>query len=663
MSWQQIGALEGGTVGGLVVVQEQTQDGERAVLLAVTPAGSFCSADARSWQPISPEPGPALADAIAASPAFQQDHSLFVAGRTGLFRSTDGGRSWRHAIDGEVLTVVVSPAYADDAQLFAGTAQDGVLRSGDGGLGWGGANSGLLDLTVLSLALSPRFAQDRTAFVGTASGLYRSRNGGRSWREVSLGTDAPAVQVLTVSPRFGDDKLVLAGTEANGLLRSDDGGARFSEVPELAGHGISALLISEDGRTVVVAAGSDLWRSEDGGRSWTPLPEAPGLVLALAYLPTSHGDVLVAGLHRLGTARLDAEGRWQLGNGGLQASLLTWLAPSPGFAEDRTLYGLSLDEGLLISRDGGRSFARSWPDDADPSIATLAIGADATSPSGERALLASTVEQSYWSGDGGASWQAQAPESSPPLRIVISLPPGGKGAAFLGVGRTVVDGREAAGMVLSEDGGRSWRPIGQISAAEPGWSLDVGALGASPAFWQDRTVVARGVETRADGQTTTRLWRSTDGGRTWAVWLEAAGVGGSILPSTLLLPPSFPSGSAIVVAIGAQVLTPVPGSWERRGGQRRPVWQAASFGPEVASVTALAVPPADAAGSAAGRTIYAGTNAGPYVSRDGGMSFQPWSDGYEGGGIVALAVSPSFVKDRLVLAVGVGGTIWQFVDA
>ena len=140
-------------------------------------------------------------------------------------------------------------------------------------------------------------------------------------------------------------------------------------------------------------------------------------------------------------------------------------------------------------------------------------------------------------------------------------------------------------------------------------------------------------------------------------------MGGSILPSTLLLPLSFPSGSAMVMAIGAQVLTPVPGSWERRGGQRRPVWQAASFGSEVASVTALAVPPTDAAGSAAGRTIYAGTNAGPYVSRDGGKTFQPWADGYEGGGIVALAVSPSFAQDRLVLAVGVGGTIWQIRDA
>jgi photosystem II stability/assembly factor-like uncharacterized protein len=655
MTWQLVGALDGGTVGGVAVVE----DAEGPSVLAVTPAGGFRSEDGRAWRPLSPEPGPALADAIAVSPAFRRDRTIFVAGRTGLFRSSDAGATWRHALEGEVLTVALSPAFDQDATLFIGTGQDGVIRSDDGGLSWGGANSGLLDLSALAVALSPRFEEDRTAFVGTASGLYRSRNGGRSWREVQLGIAEPAVQVLAVSPRFGDDRLVLAGTEAHGLLRSDDGGARFAVVPELGERGISALTIAEDGRTVVVAAGSEVLRSGDGGLTWEALPEAPGLVLGLGLLPTPSGEAVIAGLHRLGIARLDAEGRWQATNDGLRASLLTWLTPSPSFAEDRTLYGLSLDEGLLISRDGGRAWRRSWPEDADPAIAALAIAASDTSGP---TLLASTLEGLFRSADDGRSWEALPPETAPPLRVITPLPPGGPGAGFVGVGALQVDGRETAGIVLSEDGGQSWRAVGRISSGEPGWSLQVGALAASPAFWQDRTLVARGLESRADGQATTRLWRSTDGGRSWAVWLEEPGSYGPILPATLLMPPSSPSGSAIVAAIGPSVATPVMGSWERQGGQRRPVWRWAGLGEEVASVTALAVPPADEFGSAAGRTVYAGTNVGPFVSRDGGRTFQPWAEGYGGGGIVALAVSPAFAGDRLVLAVGVGGTIWQTRD-
>src|SRR5688572_25776731 len=168
MTWQRIGALEGGTVGGLAVVE----DAEGPAILAVTPAGGFRSEDGRSWRPLSPESGPALADALAASPEFRQDRTLFVAGRTGIFRSSDGGATWRHALEGEVLSVAVSPAFEQDGTLFIGTGQDGVIRSDDGGVTWHGANSGLLDLSALTVALSPRFAEDRTAFVGTASRLY-----------------------------------------------------------------------------------------------------------------------------------------------------------------------------------------------------------------------------------------------------------------------------------------------------------------------------------------------------------------------------------------------------------------------------------------------------------------------------------------------------------
>jgi hypothetical protein len=226
----------------------------------------------------------------------------------------------------------------------------------------------------------------------------------------------------------------------------------------------------------------------------------------------------------------------------------------------------------------------------------------------------------------------------------------------------VADGRETAGIVLTEDGGLSWRPVGRIGAGEAGWSFVVSALAASPSFWADRTLVARSVETRADGQSITRLWRSTDGGGSWAVWFEEGGADGPVLPSTLLMPPSSPSGMAIIMALGGRVLTPVAGSWERHGGQRRPVWHTAALGAGVASVTALAVPGVEKPGTAAERTVYAGTNAGPFVSRDAGRTFRLWNEGYTGGGIVALAVSPSYATDRTLLAVGVGGAVWRIED-
>ena len=258
-----------------------------------------------------------------------------------------------------------------------------------GGTTWSGANAGLLDLAALAVAVSPRLADDRLAFAGTATALYRSRNGGRSWREVDLGLNEPAIQALALSPRFEEDRIVLVGTEADGLLRSDDAGASFESVPALADRGISALTFAPNGRTIAVAAGSEAFRSDDGGLTWRHLPDAPSLILSLAVLEDDTGDTLLAGIYREGVARLDGTGAWQLSRDGMTARLLTSLLPSPTFAEDRTLFATSIDDGVLVSRDGGRSWSSTWPDDLDPGVAALAVSPSYRS---DRMLLASTAD-------------------------------------------------------------------------------------------------------------------------------------------------------------------------------------------------------------------------------------------------------------------------------
>jgi len=609
-----------------------------------------------------------------------------------------------------VLTVALSPTFPEDRILFVGTAEDGVLRSEDGGSSWSGANAGLLDLAALTIALSPRIGQDRTAFAGTATALYRSRNSGRSWREVELGLTEPAIQMLAVSPKFEDDRLVLVGTEADGLLRSDDAGATFEPVPELAERGISALTISASGQTIVVAAGSEAWRSDDAGLTWQPLPEAPSLILSLALVRgEGGGETVLAGLYREGAARLDG-GAWQLSRSGLTARLLTSLVASPAFADDRTLFATSLDDGVLVSHDAGRSWARAWPEDADPSVATLALSA---SYRADRTILASAGELLFGSVDGGESWEA-LPSDVGPFRVLAPLPIS-EGAGFVGVtsseesgvrsqesGETLTtlpwgggdtgapstslpsiptapalsqrergaqapspsgrgvggEGRNAhanGSIALSTDGGTTWRPVWGRGL---GNVASIGSVAASPAYAKDRTLFAAGADAYANGSVVSRVWRSTDGGRSWLIWLEEAGGSGALLSGALLLPPSFPRDGTILLATGRQVLTPAANSWERRGGQRRPTWRAADLGENVVAVTTLAAPPDDARQP----VVYAGTNAGPYVSRDGGRSFAAWSEGYDGGGIVGLAVSPDYASDRLVFAIGLGGTIWQRRD-
>jgi hypothetical protein len=51
-----------------------------------------------------------------------------------------------------------------------------------------------------------------------------------------------------------------------------------------------------------------------------------------------------------------------------------------------------------------------------------------------------------------------------------------------------------------------------------------------------------------------------------------------------------------------------------------------------------------------------------FVSRDGGETFGPWSEALIPSSVVALAVSPSYLEDRLIYAISLGGSVWRRRD-
>ncbi len=82
---------------------------------------------------------------------------------------------------------------------------------------------------MLSLALSPNYAHDGILFAGTeANGLFRSDDGGQSWTQLAEGVIADAVNGIVLDPQFSQTSqiLVLLGTT---LLWSCDGGVSWSD--------------------------------------------------------------------------------------------------------------------------------------------------------------------------------------------------------------------------------------------------------------------------------------------------------------------------------------------------------------------------------------------------------------------------------------------------
>ena len=113
--------------------------------------------------------------AVAVSPSFETDRSVFAAVKGGILRSSDGGDTWFAtgfpAPPPVFSSLVVSPDFERDGVLLAGTLEDGVYSSSDRAVRWQPWNFGLFDLHVLCLVISPHWRADETVFAGTETGL------------------------------------------------------------------------------------------------------------------------------------------------------------------------------------------------------------------------------------------------------------------------------------------------------------------------------------------------------------------------------------------------------------------------------------------------------------------------------------------------------------
>ncbi len=248
-------------------------------LFAARASGLSCSRDGgRTWEsayasllPIDPLP----TTSVVLAPDFKNDAAVFAGLNGAILCSRDGGRTWRQGRmptpPPAVAALCISPGYAQDGTVFAGTSEDGVLISHDEGCNWVSWNFGLLDLNVLGLAISPEFTADETLFAGTSTGLFSSTNGGRAWKEVPLPFEADAILSLAVSPAFADDRTLLAGTENNGLLISRDRGRSWELTAEVTREApVNQILRSPQWQAGKIAAllGNVIWESADAGRTW-----------------------------------------------------------------------------------------------------------------------------------------------------------------------------------------------------------------------------------------------------------------------------------------------------------------------------------------------------------------------------------------------------------
>lgn len=222
--------------------------------------------------------------AVAVSPTFDTDRTVFAGISGSILRSLDGGATWEASTlplpPPLVSCLAVSPNYAIDGVVFAGTMEDGVCRSADRGAHWMLWNVGLYDPHILALAVSPSLENDNTVFAGTESGVFRSTTGGRSWRELPFPDEFAPILSLAISAAYTFDGVVFAGTESHGVFRSADRGQTWARLGEgVINDSVNQIILGPNYPAIphlLALTSEGLFISRDAGGAWSPWPlESP----------------------------------------------------------------------------------------------------------------------------------------------------------------------------------------------------------------------------------------------------------------------------------------------------------------------------------------------------------------------------------------------------
>ena len=126
---------------------------------------------------------------MAISPAFAQDETLWIGTETGIFRTTNGGRSWRE-VDFPaglvpVTSLAVAPRSGGTGRLYALSQADGLFVSKDGGENWLQIGREVIAGGVSSIGLEAHSAQGDTLLVAQGTSVWLSRDGGQHWTEMA----------------------------------------------------------------------------------------------------------------------------------------------------------------------------------------------------------------------------------------------------------------------------------------------------------------------------------------------------------------------------------------------------------------------------------------------------------------------------------------------
>ncbi len=315
LEWRCIGPFRGGRTVGAAGIPERPN----TFFIGVNNGGVWKTDDAgRTWDPVFDGQSTGSIGTLAIAPS--NPDVIYVGSGEGLqrpdlstgdgmFRSDDGGVTWRHlGLEDaqQIAGIAIDPKDPERAFVavlghpYGPNEQRGLFRTQDGGKSWSRVLDRDADTGAVAVLLAPNDPNTIYAVLwesrlgpwengewqGPGSGLFRSRDGGTTWTQLTKGlpTVEQGLGRIGIAIAASDPRRLYAVVDApklGGIFRSDDAGdswRRVADQPRLWGRGsdFAEVKVHPSDPDTLYIANTSAYRSHDGGATWTCFKGSPG---------------------------------------------------------------------------------------------------------------------------------------------------------------------------------------------------------------------------------------------------------------------------------------------------------------------------------------------------------------------------------------------------
>ena len=312
LSWRNIGP----NIGGRVVAVAGVPGERNLFYMGGVDGGVWKSTDyGLAWHNITDGKWPSASDSVGAVAVAPSNAKVLYAGTgetdirndmivgDGVFKSVDAGKTWKYAglKDTRTISAIVVDPHDPDVvyaasmgHVFAPNPERGVFKSTDGGKTWQkilfvddktGAIDLVMDPQAPNVLYAAMWQAQRTPWSlddgGPGSGLYKSTDAGAHWSNIARNPGLPRgiLGRIGVAVAASDPKIVYAIFQAKGggVFRSADAGATWKRVSDKwslrqrAFYYMSVYVDPTNPQVVYAPNVDGVWVSHDGGKAFSLL--------------------------------------------------------------------------------------------------------------------------------------------------------------------------------------------------------------------------------------------------------------------------------------------------------------------------------------------------------------------------------------------------------